>query len=45
MTPVTFFKPNTAVIGPGDPIRLPAVSEHVSYEPNLPSSSAGSRRA
>ncbi len=35
VTPVTFFKPNTAVIGPGDPIRLPAVSEHVSYEAEL----------
>ncbi|GAA1997221.1 fumarylacetoacetate hydrolase family protein [Brevibacterium samyangense] len=34
-TPLTFFKPNTAVIGPGDPIRLPSVSEHVSYEAEL----------
>ncbi|WP_349827543.1 fumarylacetoacetate hydrolase family protein [Brevibacterium litoralis] len=34
-TPLTFLKPNTAVVGPGDPIRLPAVSEHVSYEGEL----------
>ncbi|WAL41354.1 fumarylacetoacetate hydrolase family protein [Brevibacterium sp. BRM-1] len=35
VSPLTFFKPNTAVIGPGDPIRLPAISEHVSYEGEL----------
>ncbi len=35
VTPVTFFKPNTSVIGPGDPIRPPAISEHVSYEAEL----------
>lgn len=35
VSPLTFFKPNTAVIGPGDPIRLPAISEHVSYEAEL----------
>ena len=35
VTPVTFFKPNTSVIGPGDPIRLPAISEYVSYEAEL----------
>jgi 2-keto-4-pentenoate hydratase/2-oxohepta-3-ene-1,7-dioic acid hydratase in catechol pathway len=34
-SPLTFFKPNTAVIGPGDPIRLPAVSDEVSYEAEL----------
>ncbi|GAA1643628.1 MULTISPECIES: fumarylacetoacetate hydrolase family protein [Brevibacterium] len=34
-TPVTFIKPNTSVIGPGDPIRLPAISEYVSYEGEL----------
>ncbi|NYI67710.1 fumarylacetoacetate hydrolase family protein [Spelaeicoccus albus] len=33
--PLMFFKPNTAVIGPDDPIRLPAVSEYVSYEVEL----------
>ena len=35
VSPLTFFKPNTAVVGPGDPVRLPAVSEHVSYEVEL----------
>ena len=35
VSPLTFFKPNTAVVGPGDPIRLPAVSEKVSYEAEL----------
>ncbi|WP_029089977.1 fumarylacetoacetate hydrolase family protein [Brevibacterium album] len=35
VSPLTFFKPNTAVIGPGDPVRLPAVSENVSYEAEL----------
>lgn len=35
VSPLTFFKPNTAVIGPGDPIRLPAISEYVSYEAEL----------
>src|SRR5699024_9181149 len=35
VSPLTFFKPNTSVIGPGDPIRLPAVSEYVSYEAEL----------
>ncbi|MCQ9367814.1 fumarylacetoacetate hydrolase family protein [Brevibacterium sp. 50QC2O2] len=34
-SPLTFFKPNTAVVGPGDPIRLPAISEKVSYEAEL----------
>lgn len=34
-TPLIFFKPNTAVVGPGEPIRLPAVSDHVSYEAEL----------
>ncbi|WGW13039.1 fumarylacetoacetate hydrolase family protein [Saxibacter everestensis] len=33
--PLMFFKPNTAVIGPDDPIRLPARSENVSYEAEL----------
>ena len=35
VSPLTFFKPNTSVIGPGDPIRLPAISEYVSYEAEL----------
>lgn len=35
VSPLTFFKPNTAVIGPGDPIRLPSISEYVSYEAEL----------
>ncbi len=35
VSPLTFFKPNTSVIGPGDPIRLPAISENVSYEAEL----------
>ncbi|MCD1285857.1 MAG: fumarylacetoacetate hydrolase family protein [Brevibacterium sp.] len=35
VSPLSFFKPNTSVIGPGDPIRLPAISEYVSYEAEL----------
>lgn len=35
VSPLTFFKPNTAVVGPGEPIRLPAISENVSYEAEL----------
>lgn len=35
VSPLTFLKPNTAVVGPGEPVRLPAVSEHVSYEAEL----------
>ena len=35
VSPLTFFKPNTSVIGPGDPVRLPAISEYVSYEAEL----------
>ncbi|MCL8207051.1 MAG: fumarylacetoacetate hydrolase family protein [Actinomycetia bacterium] len=30
--PATFLKPQTAIIGPGDPIRLPRVSERVTAE-------------
>ncbi|MFT4246227.1 MAG: fumarylacetoacetate hydrolase family protein [Micrococcaceae bacterium] len=30
--PIIFFKPNTAVIGNGDPVRLPKYSDLVSYE-------------
>ena len=35
VTPLLFFKPNTAVIGPDDPIVLPAYSQEVSYEAEL----------
>ncbi len=34
-SPLLFFKPNTAVIGPDDPIVLPDFSEEVSYEAEL----------
>ncbi len=34
-TPVMFLKPNTAVIGPGAPIKLPVDSERVDYEGEL----------
>lgn len=34
-TPLTFFKPNTSVIGPGDPIVHPRVSNEVSFEGEL----------
>lgn len=34
-TPMLFLKPNTAVIGPDDPIVLPAWTEEVSYEAEL----------
>ncbi|MDY3049106.1 MAG: fumarylacetoacetate hydrolase family protein [Rothia sp. (in: high G+C Gram-positive bacteria)] len=34
-TPQFFFKPNTSVIGPGDPIALPEWSDDVSYEGEL----------
>lgn len=33
--PLLFFKPNTSVIGPGDPIVLPAQSNDVHYEGEL----------
>jgi 2-keto-4-pentenoate hydratase/2-oxohepta-3-ene-1,7-dioic acid hydratase in catechol pathway len=33
--PLLFFKPNTAVIGPGDPIVLPRQSNDVQYEGEL----------
>ncbi|MBT0995422.1 fumarylacetoacetate hydrolase family protein [Cellulomonas sp. DKR-3] len=33
--PLLFLKPNTAVIGPDDPIVLPDWSEHVEYESEL----------
>jgi 2-keto-4-pentenoate hydratase/2-oxohepta-3-ene-1,7-dioic acid hydratase in catechol pathway len=34
-TPLTFFKPNTSVIGPGESIIYPAASREVSYEGEL----------
>ncbi|OYO05604.1 fumarylacetoacetate hydrolase family protein [Enemella evansiae] len=34
-TPLTFFKPNTAVIGPNEPIIYPSFSEQVSFEGEL----------
>ena len=33
--PLLFLKPSTAVIGPGDPIRLPAVSRQIDHEAEL----------
>ncbi len=33
--PLVFLKPNTSVIGPGDPIQLPRQSEEVHYEGEL----------
>jgi 2-keto-4-pentenoate hydratase/2-oxohepta-3-ene-1,7-dioic acid hydratase in catechol pathway len=33
--PLLFFKPNTSVIGPGDPIALPRQSSNVHYEGEL----------
>ncbi|AJT41256.1 fumarylacetoacetate hydrolase family protein [Psychromicrobium lacuslunae] len=34
-SPLMFLKPNTSVLGPGDPISLPEFSEEVSYEAEL----------
>lgn len=34
-SPMLFFKPNTAVIGPDDPILLPSWTQEVSYEAEL----------
>lgn len=34
-TPLLFFKPNTAVVGPDDPIVLPDFTQEVSYEAEL----------
>lgn len=33
--PLVFWKPSTAVIGPGEPIRLPAASDDVQHEAEL----------
>lgn len=35
VSPLMFLKPNTSVVGPGDPISLPTFSEEVSYEAEL----------
>lgn len=35
VVPLMFLKPNTSVVGPGDPITLPAFSEEISYEAEL----------
>lgn len=34
-SPMLFFKPNTSVSGPGDPVTLPPWTERVSYEAEL----------
>jgi 2-keto-4-pentenoate hydratase/2-oxohepta-3-ene-1,7-dioic acid hydratase in catechol pathway len=34
-SPMLFFKPNTSVAGPGDPVTLPVWTEQVSYEAEL----------
>ena len=34
-TPLIFFKPNTSVIGPGEPIGYPPTTSEVSYEGEL----------
>lgn len=34
-SPLLFFKPNTAVVGHGDPVTLPSWTEEVSYEAEL----------
>ncbi len=34
-SPLIFFKPNTAVIGPGDPVIIPKITSEVSYEGEL----------
>ncbi len=33
--PLMFLKPNTSVVGPGDPVVLPSFSEEISYESEL----------
>ncbi len=35
VSPLLFFKPNTSVVGPDDPIVLPTFSDEVSYESEL----------
>jgi 2-keto-4-pentenoate hydratase/2-oxohepta-3-ene-1,7-dioic acid hydratase in catechol pathway len=34
-TPGLFFKPNTSVVGPDDPVVMPAITQEVSYEAEL----------
>jgi 2-keto-4-pentenoate hydratase/2-oxohepta-3-ene-1,7-dioic acid hydratase in catechol pathway len=34
-TPLMFLIPNTAVVGPGDPVVIPSVTQEVSYEGEL----------
>jgi 2-keto-4-pentenoate hydratase/2-oxohepta-3-ene-1,7-dioic acid hydratase in catechol pathway len=34
-TPLIFLKPNTAVVGPGDPIRIPPVEGRITHEGEL----------
>ncbi len=33
--PLMFLKPNTSVVGPGDPVMLPSFSDQISYEAEL----------
>jgi 2-keto-4-pentenoate hydratase/2-oxohepta-3-ene-1,7-dioic acid hydratase in catechol pathway len=33
--PLMFLKPNTSVVGPGEPVRLPSFSDEISYEGEL----------
>lgn len=33
--PLMFLKPNTAVVGPGEPVQLPSFSDEISYEAEL----------
>ncbi|MDR5711363.1 fumarylacetoacetate hydrolase family protein [Nesterenkonia flava] len=35
VSPLLFFIPNTAVVGPGEPVTLPSFSEEISYEVEL----------
>lgn len=34
-TPLMFLKPNTSVVGPGEPVQLPSFSDEISYEAEL----------
>lgn len=34
-SPLLFFKPNTSVVGPNEPVTLPSFSEEISYEAEL----------
>ncbi|GAA1347775.1 fumarylacetoacetate hydrolase family protein [Falsarthrobacter nasiphocae] len=35
VSPLMFLKPNTSVVGPGDPVTLPSFSEEISFEAEL----------